>query len=73
MNKSIFTNPLDTSKVADPAALVSIYGIELRKCEDLLVMGYAYSNGVKLEDRVKELTESIALLEKKLGKRERVQ
>lgn len=71
MNRSIFTNPVDTSKIVDPVALISVYGLELQKCEDLLNMGYVHSNGVNLEKRAKELAENIDLLAKKLPKKER--
>lgn len=45
---------------------IALAYIELRKCEDLRVMGYDTCNGVNLADHVQYLTRRISDLERML-------
>ena len=46
--------------------LVSTYACELRVCEDLLTLGYVFSNHVRLSDRKAWLENKIGALEREI-------
>lgn len=51
---------------------IQCYGVESRKCEEFLSMGYQFSNGVNIAKRMKYLDDEITRLEdlqKKSGRR----
>ena len=46
--------------------LVGLYGCELKVCEDLLTLGYAFSNHVRLDERKDWLEKKISQLEEQI-------